>query len=128
MPHYNSNDFVTEGNRANFSRCPLVTDELPRADIAVLRQVLQHLSNRQITDVLPRLLSRYKYILLTEHLPLRSFRPNLDNPTGPGIRLEFNSGVVLTEPPFNVRAACIRRVCEVTDSDSIIRTDLYKLS
>ena len=22
MPHYNSNDFVTEGNRANFSRCP----------------------------------------------------------------------------------------------------------
>lgn len=80
----------------------IAKDELPIADCVILRQVLQHLSNTEIQSIVKKL-TVYKYIILTEHLPLRDFTPNKDIISGQGIRLKLNSGVHLLEAPFNLQ-------------------------
>ncbi len=92
--------------RVRFVLADLTQDDLPPGDVCLLRQVLQHLSNRQIVRILPKL-RRYRYILVTEHLPSDGtrVRPNLDMPHGPDVRLRKRSGVYLDQPPFNVRSA-----------------------
>ena len=74
--------------------------------------------------------NKYKYLIITEHFPSsKNFIPNLDKPTRPDIRFYDKSGVVLTEPPFNLRVIKDIDICE-TYSDSIegvIRTKLLQL-
>ncbi|WP_298495445.1 bifunctional 2-polyprenyl-6-hydroxyphenol methylase/3-demethylubiquinol 3-O-methyltransferase UbiG [uncultured Algibacter sp.] len=77
-------------------------DKLPPADCIILRQVLQHLSNTEIKNVVKKL-THYKYLILTEHLPSTNFTPNLDIISGQGIRLKQNSGVNILESPFNFK-------------------------
>ncbi len=67
---------LIERNRAAFPevdfRClDIVTDPLPAGDVAFIRQVLQHLDNAQIAQVLPKL-RQYRWLVVTEHLPDRS--------------------------------------------------------
>jgi len=76
-------------------------DKLPEGDCIILRQVLQHLSNKEIQNIVNKLLN-YKYIILTEHLPLSNFKPNKDKIAGQGIRLKQNSGVDLLKEPFHL--------------------------
>jgi len=77
-------------------------DTLPKADVVIVRQVLQHLSNTEVQRILNKL-SVYKYILLTEHLPIGEFIPNKDIISGQGIRIKQHSGLVITESPFNFK-------------------------
>jgi SAM-dependent methyltransferase len=104
----------------------LTTDQLPDGDVVFIRQVFQHLSNDLISRALPAISSRYKYLVLTEHLPLGDFIPNVDKATGPDIRLLYGSGVVLTRQPFNLSAKRTEVLCEVRDDRSIIQTLLYE--
>jgi SAM-dependent methyltransferase len=91
-----------DGN-VDFRSLDIIDDELPEGDIVFLRQVLQHLNNAQILRIVPKLY-RYRFLVLTEHLPANgAFPPNLDKPTGAGTRLPQNSGVVLTASPFSLR-------------------------
>lgn len=91
-------------------RClDIAEDELPKGDCALLRQVLQHLSNREIKQVVDKL-SAYKYVILTEHLPEGDFEANRDIISGQGIRLKKNSGVDLLAPPFNMKVKEERRL------------------
>jgi hypothetical protein len=54
--------------------------------------------------LIPKLHQNYNFLILTEHLPKsESFPPNLDQDTGPDIRIRHNSGIVLTAPPFNLK-------------------------
>jgi SAM-dependent methyltransferase len=76
--------------------------ELPKADCIILRQVLQHLSNGEIQGIIDKF-SYYKYLILTEHLPIGTFEPNKDKVSGQGIRLKQNSGVDLLVKPFNLK-------------------------
>jgi SAM-dependent methyltransferase len=93
--------FATDDVR--FEARDLVRDPLPDADLALLRQVLQHLSNDEISRVL-RNTEKYRYLLVTEHLPTGpDVRPNLDHPHGPDTRLYDRSGVFLELPPFALR-------------------------
>lgn len=100
--------------RLRFECLDLTTDELPAADVCLLRQVLQHLSNRQILAVLPKL-ARYRVALVTEHLPSpgRQVVPNRDKVHGAEIRLARGSGVYLDQPPFDLPAEAIETVLEV---------------
>ena len=73
-----------------FRKVNLAEDELPVGDIAFGRQVLQHLSNREIVHFAEKLnlTKPYKYIVITEHLPFSSnFIPNVDKPSGPNNRV-----------------------------------------
>lgn len=80
----------------------IAKDELPYADFIILRQVLQHLSNIEIQNVVKKL-EIYKYIILTEHVPFGNFTPNKNIISGQGIRLKQNSGVNLLEAPFHLK-------------------------
>ncbi len=128
---------VIESNRARFRSldvdflCLDITSEpLPEGDVVFLRQVLGHLDNARIACVLARL-KPYKVLILTEYLPLiPDFAANLDKPTGAALRLwgAIPSGVVLTEPPFGLKALSTQVLCEVRDSGGVIRTIAYELS
>ena len=112
----------------DFQVVDLTMDELPEGDVVFIRQVLQHLSNAQILLALPDICSKYKYLVLTEHLPRTpDFKPNLDKKVGPEIRAGSGSGIVLTSPPFNLIAKSERELCTAVEFGGIIKTTLYTL-
>lgn len=81
-----------------------IDDQLPQADLVLVRQVLQHLSNDQIAKVVAKL-SSYRYVMVTEHYPAPEVKivPNLDKPHGGDTRIPDNSAVYLNQPPFNIQ-------------------------
>lgn len=104
------------------------TDELPSGDCALLRQVLQHLSNREVKRVVGKL-AAYKYLILTEHLPEGDFTPNKEILSGQGIRLKKQSGVDLLAPPFNLKIKEEKHLMSVPamPNKGIIVTTLYRM-
>jgi len=117
--------------KVDFRCIDIIDDDLPDGDIVFLRQVLQHLNNAQILSVVHKLY-RYKFLVLTEHVPTDSaFPPNRDKATGGRIRLPQGSGVVLTEPPFLLAVKSESVICTTTQSldeyPGLIRTTLYEL-
>jgi hypothetical protein len=113
----------------DFRKLDLIHDPLPEGDVGIVRQVLQHLDNACITAFIRRSLP-YKYLIVTEGIPVGSFMPNRDKPTGPNIRLSQDSGVVLTAPPFNFPIAPVERF-DIPGRHSrrphVIRTEIYAL-
>jgi SAM-dependent methyltransferase len=102
-------------------------DQLPKADCAILRQVLQHLSNKEIQQVLDKL-STYKYLILTEHIPVGSFTPNIDIIANSQNRLKHNSGVDILAEPFSFKVKDFKVLCEVLLNDNtLIATTLFRL-
>lgn len=111
----------------DFRSLDLVKDELPAGHIALVRQVLQHLSNDQIGRFVARA-SIYKFLVVTEHLPSRaSFKHNVDKLTGPGTRMGDESGIVLTSPPFNLHPKSEKEICRVNSIDTgVLVTTVYR--
>lgn len=103
-------------------------DKLPKADCVILRNVLQHLSNAEIQNILYKL-KNYKYLILTEHLPSKEFVPNTDIIAGQGIRLKKNSGVDILQHPFHFQIKNEKTLLklELTDDKGIIVTMLYEV-
>ncbi|WP_010521478.1 class I SAM-dependent methyltransferase [Aquimarina agarivorans] len=85
-----------------FQCLDIAKDTLPDGDCAIIRQVLQHLSNAEIQKIVTKL-SKYKYVIITEHVPKGAFTPNKDIISGQGIRLKKQSGVHISAPPFNFK-------------------------
>ncbi|WP_244156151.1 class I SAM-dependent methyltransferase [Maribacter ulvicola] len=104
----------------------IAKEALPNADCAILRQVLQHISNEEVKKVANRLCG-YKYVIVTEHLPNKDFTPNLDIISGQGTRLKKNSGILLLEPPFNLKILEEQELLRVVDEHGVIVTWLYRL-
>ena len=104
----------------------IAADKLPNADCVILRQVLQHLSNAEIASITKKL-NAYKYIILTEHLPVGDFISNKDIISGQGIRLKQQSGVNLFAAPFNLKVKNETILNEVTVDKGRIVTTLYTL-
>lgn len=125
--------YVTAYNREHYS-IPNVSfvcldaakDELPRADICLIRQVFQHLSNQQTSAILGKLTS-FKWVLITEHYPDddRLVIENLDKPHGEDTRLRENSAVYIDRPPFkmkDVKTLLVVRADTVPGVPSYLRT------
>jgi SAM-dependent methyltransferase len=105
QPVIDANTRAYSGERIRFVRADLTRDPLPRADAAIVRQVLQHLTNSEIGAALDNILHAYPLVFITEHLYTgRGSRPNLDIPHGPGTRVPMKSGVWIDQPPFSARA------------------------
>jgi hypothetical protein len=124
---------LIERNKRKFPntefRClDITSDLLPAGDVVMVRQVLQHLNNKQILAFLPKL-SDFKVLVLTEHLPRGAFKSNMDKPAGAGIRLHGfpASGVVLSDPPFNLACRVSATLAEVHEGDSLLRTTAHFL-
>lgn len=124
--HRNKTIFNEEN--LEFHCLDIAQDELPTGDCIILRQVLQHLSNVEILKIVEKL-SNYKYVILTEHLPMSNFISNLDIISGQGTRLKQNSGVNLLEPPFNLKIKEENNLCEhiIDHSKGRILTTLYTI-
>ena len=86
----------------DFVCADILRDELPRADLCLIRQVFQHLSNGEIQQALERV-SGHRFTLVTEHFPApdRWVGPNLDKPHGPDTRVLDGSAVCVGAPPFS---------------------------
>ena len=111
-----------------FQCLDIATADLPFGDCAILRQVLQHLSNAEIQSIVNRL-ADYKYVILTEHLPEGDFVPNKDIISGQGNRLKVQSGVNLLSPPFNfkVKEVILLSAVVLNKGKEVIITALFKL-
>ncbi len=106
----------------------IAVDELPSGDCAILRQVLQHLSNIEIQSILSKLID-FKYVILTEHLPEGDFTPNKEIISGQGNRLKKQSGVNLLALPFNLKVKEEKQVLSINlnDCKGLIVTTIYIL-
>ncbi|MFT4832257.1 MAG: SAM-dependent methyltransferase [Psychroserpens sp.] len=111
-----------------FQCLDIAMDDLPSGDCALLRQVLQHLSNAEIQSIV-RKLSEFKYVILTEHLPEGDFTPNKDIISGQGIRLKKQSGLNVLAPPFNFKVKEEKQLLSVilNDCKGVIVTTLYRV-
>lgn len=104
-----------------------VKDELPKGEIAIVRQVLQHLSNSQIQEVLNKVKSNFRFLILTEHLPKKeNFVANVDIPAGHLIRANVNSGLDIEKPPFNIKVKNKTVIDEIPHSGGKILTVIYE--
>jgi hypothetical protein len=112
----------------NFLCLDIVSDYLPTSDVVLLREVLQHLSNRDIKIIVRKIEKLYKYIIVTEKIPLGRFIENKDklNSSGPGTRLSVNSGIALHLPPFELNHNSKIELCKVIFKDYQLVTTLYK--
>lgn len=91
--------------RVRFVHADLTKDQLPGADAAILRQVLQHLTNSEVKAALANIQQTYPLVFITEHVYTGpGCVPNIDMPHGPGTRVPMLSGVFIDQPPFNVHA------------------------
>ncbi len=123
---HNKNEF--KADHLEFRVLDIAKDELPSGDCAVLRQVLQHLSNAEIKSVVEKLYA-FKYVILTEHLPEEDFEPNKDIISGQGIRLKKQSGVRLSVPPFNFKTREEKQLLSVPSPgfEGVLVTTLYEV-
>ncbi|MGJ8547988.1 methyltransferase domain-containing protein [Winogradskyella wichelsiae] len=120
------NKTLFKNENLEFHCLNIVEDELPKADCAIIRQVLQHLSNSEILKIVEKL-KNYKYIILTEHLPIGDFEANKDKIASQGIRLKQNSGVDLLKAPFNLEIKKEKHLAETVLKNSKIATTLQIL-
>jgi len=113
-------------DKIEFHCLDIAEDELPSGDCAIVRQVLQHLSNAVIQRILPKL-TKFRYVIVTEHIPERDFKANADIISGQGIRLKKQSGVDLEAPPFNLKVKEQKKLHSVKfyGFDGLILTTLY---
>ncbi len=124
----NRNKKVYKASYLEFQCLDIIEDKLPPGDCIILRQVLQHLSNKDIEKIVKKL-TAFKYIILTEHIPLGNFVANRDIISGQGIRLKQNSGVNILEPPFNLKIKESKQLGEhvLENNKGRIVTTLYKV-
>lgn len=123
-----------QAENLRFDILDIAEDPLPIADIGMVRQVLQHLSNRDIEAFVRRLngSESFQYLLVTEAKPLDpNMIPNVDKPTGQKTRVGLNSAVVLDAPPFNLKFRSRKVMLSVPESvgstPAAIETVLYAL-
>lgn len=98
--------------RVQFQRLDIVSQTLPDGDICLVRQVFQHISNREIACVLPKL-RKYRTVFVTEGQPIvRVGSVNPDKPANADVRFGWRTGrgrgVELDQPPWNLT---IEEVC-----------------
>ncbi len=105
----------------------IAMDDLPSGDCAILRQVLQHLSNAEVQRIVSKLY-HFKYVVLTEHVPEGDFVPNKDIISGQGIRLKKQSGLNLLAPPFDLKVKEEKQLLSqiVPNGKGILVTTLYE--
>ena len=121
------NRTLPDANNVDFRCVDIARDPLPEGDVVTIRQVLQHLSNADVKNVIGKL-AQYQYAIVTDHQPAGTFTPNADIPSGPHIRVGIGSALDLAKEPFNLAFLETRELCAVPSSEGgVIRTTLYRL-
>ena len=118
------NERTFAADHIRFQHGDLTSGSLPDADLCLIRQVLQHLSNKEILLALENC-AKYRYVIVTEHVPSgRRVKSNLDKPHGPDVRLYWNSGIFLDQSPFFQK---VQQLLDIpANSWSVFRTSLIE--
>lgn len=89
-------------NNIAFLHLDAISEPLPKADLCLARQVLQHLSNDAAGKVLAKI-DIYPHAIISEHHPAPQFltKANADKVTGGDVRVTQGSGLFPHFPPFN---------------------------
>jgi hypothetical protein len=100
------NNTIHSSDRVSFRQVDIVSDDLPEGDVCLVRQVLQHLPNSDIRDVVNRL--NYRFIYVTEGQPTETMGPiNPDKTVDHEVRFDWRTGrgrgVELDQPPYCLR-------------------------
>ena len=95
----------------NFMCLDIVDDELPDGDLCIIRQVLQHLNNKDVAKVLSKC-KKYKYVLITEHVTPegKALVFNADLYTGSATRFALKSGLYFDKSPFNLKLEILQKI------------------
>jgi SAM-dependent methyltransferase len=102
------NQESNSGEGIEFIRADVTREKLPTADVAIMRQILQHLSNEEVLEALNNVRAHYPITIITEHVCTgERCVPNIDITHGPGTRAPFGSGVFIDAAPFCMPAAHI---------------------
>jgi len=93
-------------SRTAFRRLDIVSDKLLNADVCLIRQVLQHLSNDDISSVITKL-DKFAAVYISERQQITLEGPaNRPKPVGAGVRFDWTAGkgrsVELDQPPFGL--------------------------
>lgn len=122
------NKSIFKESNLEFYCLDIAVDELPTGDCVLLRQVLQHLSNNEVLNIIKKL-TNFKYVILTEHIPQGEFIPNKDIISGQGIRIKKQSGLNLLAPPFNFKVKEEKQLLSIPlkNKKGIIVTTFYKV-
>ena len=124
--NFNKNKFKNE--KLKFHCLDIALDDLPFGNCALIRQVLQHLSNVEVQNILHKL-KTYKYVILTEHIPNEEFTPNKEIISGQGTRLKSQSGIDVFTAPFNFKVKAQKEVLAIrlNNSEGLIVTSLLTI-
>lgn len=95
----------------HFQCIDVVDEDLPDAELCLVRQVLQHLSNKEVSLILNKL-KKYKYVIITEHITQKesASKYNIDKTHGNHIRVNNQSGLYLDEAPFNLNVKTLLEI------------------
>ena len=109
--------------KVSFHCIDMANDDLPKGDLCLIRQVLQHLDNKTILQILDNVCV-FPHCIITESQHRYPRKYNMDIKPGPWTRTLFGSGIYLDRPPFS---RDIQTVLEITrNEDTIISTCLLK--
>jgi len=126
LVEFNKEQFIAPN--LEFLCLDISVDELPSGDCAIIRQVLQHLSNAEVKRVLDKL-KDFKYVVLTEHVPDGDFELNKDIISGQAIRIKKQSGLNILAPPFNFNVKAEKQLLStvLNQGKGVIVTTLYEV-
>lgn len=98
-------------NNIHFYCLDVVEADLPDAELCLIRQVLQHLSNEEVSIILKKI-EKYKYVIITDHITKKEIASeyNVDMAHGGSIRAEFKSGLYFDEDPFNLNVKTLLEI------------------
>lgn len=103
--------FATEN--IQFSTCDCINEELPEADLLICKDVLQHLTNSDISKIIKQF-DNYKYVII-----VNSVEPGSLTSTNPDIERGSCRPLDISKPPFSVPG---RRVSiYVTDGGTVLK-------
>ncbi len=108
IDHHNreyANDHIS------FQCMDIVEQPLPDAQLCLVRQVLQHLNNDEVMQVLKKI-KKYKYVIITESVTEKQYAKeyNTDKAHGSGIRVYNQSGLYFDEAPFNLKVQTLLEI------------------
>jgi hypothetical protein len=97
-------------SHVKFACIDATKEPLPEAELCLIRQVLQHLSNQHIQQILAKC-EKYPHLVISEHVLLGdAVVPNVDMDADWNIRIEKNSCIMLNKPPFNYKTELLLEV------------------
>lgn len=105
-----ANQAAYGNNHVKFACIDATKEALPDAELCLIRQVLQHLSNHHIEQILAKC-KKYPHLVISEHILLgEGVVPNVDMDADWNIRIEKNSCIMLNKPPFNFKTEVLLEV------------------